>query len=54
MYDDLAELYVLGVAVAYIILFVFLAVYFVRSSIRNRKKIHRSRPQPPTPPASPA
>lgn len=48
MYDDLAQIYVMGVAAAYIVLFVFLAVYFVRSGLRNKKKPDHSRPKPPS------
>lgn len=52
MYDDLAQIYVMGVAAAYIVLFVLLAIYFVRSGLRNRKKSRHLRPQPPSSPAA--
>lgn len=52
MYDDLAQIYVMGVAAAYIVLFAFLAVYFVRSGLRNKKKTSHSRHQPPSSPVA--
>jgi flagellar biogenesis protein FliO len=51
MYDALAEIFVYGLALIYLILFIVLAQYWVRTIVRaNRKKPHyppTSKPQGP-------
>ena len=44
MYDFLAELFVYGVAVAYLVLFAILAQYWARNLMRSRRKPVGSRP----------
>jgi flagellar biogenesis protein FliO len=49
MYDALAEIFVYGLALTYLILFIVLAQYWVRTMVRANKKTSRhpsaSKPQ---------
>lgn len=51
MYDLLAEIFVYGLALAYFVLFVILAQYWIRNMVRASRKPH-TRSAPPPPPQS--
>lgn len=47
MYDFLAELFVYALAIAYLVLFVFLIQYWIRNLMRSRRKQTGTKPAVP-------